>query len=77
MTMILGGNLHKAPLDHPQRILDVGTGTGIWCVDMADTYPMAEVIGTDLRFVEQNPGILIPKSRYEIVQWLIQDSPEK
>jgi len=45
----MAGELHKAPLNNPQRILDVGTGTGIWAVDMADTYPMAEVIGTDIR----------------------------
>ena len=28
------GKLHMAPLDKPQRILDLGTGTGIWCMDM-------------------------------------------
>jgi hypothetical protein len=27
------GKLHFAPLDNPQRILDVGTGTGIWAID--------------------------------------------
>lgn len=27
------GKLHFAPLDKPQRILDVGTGTGIWAID--------------------------------------------
>ena len=27
------GKLHFAPLENPQRILDVGTGTGIWAVD--------------------------------------------
>jgi methylase of polypeptide subunit release factors len=45
----LNGELHLAPLKNPQRILDVGTGTGIWAIDMADKYPSAEVIGTDLR----------------------------
>ncbi|CCX06893.1 Similar to mRNA 3' acc. no. Q4IPA4 [Pyronema omphalodes CBS 100304] len=64
MTMILGGNLHKAPLDHPQRILDVGTGTGIWCVDMADTYPMAEVIGTDLSPIQ--PMWVPPNCKFEV-----------
>ena len=47
--MLLNGRLHLAPLDDPQRILDIGTGTGIWAIDMADKYPSAEVIGTDLR----------------------------
>ncbi|KAI5782971.1 putative phosphoethanolamine N-methyltransferase [Pyronema domesticum] len=40
--------LHQSPLAELQRILDIGTGTGIWDIDMADKYPMAEVIGTDL-----------------------------
>lgn len=47
--MLLDGRLYTAPLDRPQRILDIGTGTGIWAIDMADKYPSAEVIGTDLR----------------------------
>jgi hypothetical protein len=28
-------------------------GTGIWAIDMAEKYPMAEVIGTDLRYLYQ------------------------
>lgn len=47
---MMDGKLHAAPIDSgKQRILDIGTGTGIWAVDMADTYPNAKVIGTDLR----------------------------
>jgi len=48
MSLLLDGKLHLAPLDAPHRILDIGTGTGIWAIDVADEYPMAEVIGTDL-----------------------------
>jgi len=49
---LLEGQLYQAPIgDDVQRILDVGTGTGIWAVDMADKNPEAEVIGTDLRCV--------------------------
>lgn len=32
----LDGRLHLCPLEDPQEILDIGTGTGIWAIDMAD-----------------------------------------
>ncbi|KAE9569533.1 hypothetical protein CGMCC3_g14312 [Colletotrichum fructicola] len=31
-----------------RRVLDIGTGTGIWAIDFADEFPSAEVIGVDL-----------------------------
>jgi hypothetical protein len=31
-SMILGGELHRAPVTSPQRILEIGTGTGIWYI---------------------------------------------
>tara|TARA_R110002003_G_scaffold1193_3_gene22746 strand:- start:3508 stop:4572 length:1065 start_codon:yes stop_codon:yes gene_type:complete len=47
--LILGGKLHDAPLPTtPRRVLDIGTGTGIWAIDFADENPGSEVIGTDL-----------------------------
>ena len=33
---LLGGKLYSAPLDNPQRVLDVGTGTGIWAMEFAE-----------------------------------------
>ncbi|CZR69809.1 related to methyltransferase [Phialocephala subalpina] len=45
---LCGGKLHYAPLDNPQKIIDVGTGTGIWAIDVGDEYPSAEVLGIDL-----------------------------
>jgi SAM-dependent methyltransferase len=34
-TLIIGGRLITAPIGkYPQRILDVGCGTGIWSIDM-------------------------------------------
>lgn len=44
-NVILGGELHTAPIENPQRILDCGTGTGIWALDMGDRHPQAEIIG--------------------------------
>ncbi|SPO06363.1 related to methyltransferase [Cephalotrichum gorgonifer] len=41
--------LFQAPIsDDVQKVLDVGTGTGIWAIDFADQYPSAHVIGTDI-----------------------------
>lgn len=35
--ILLGGELHLAPLSkNVQRVLDLGTGTGIWALDFAE-----------------------------------------
>ncbi|CAL8580256.1 hypothetical protein XPA_005985 [Xanthoria parietina] len=53
VTLLLaGGHLHLAPLNSPKRILDIGTGTGIWAIEMAEQYPHSQVIGTDLSPVQ-------------------------
>ncbi|KAM5343820.1 hypothetical protein ACJ41O_012357 [Fusarium nematophilum] len=51
--LLLGGHLYTAPLPDPTeenalRILDLGTGTGIWAIEMADEFPHARVSGVDL-----------------------------
>ncbi|OJJ57247.1 hypothetical protein ASPSYDRAFT_155427 [Aspergillus sydowii CBS 593.65] len=47
--LMLGGALFKAPIStSPQRVLDIGTGTGIWALEFADEFPSAEVLGIDL-----------------------------
>lgn len=51
MLLIANGDLYKAPISKPQRVLDIGTGTGIWAIDYATDHPEAEVIGLDLRYV--------------------------
>ncbi|RSL46430.1 hypothetical protein CEP54_013850 [Fusarium duplospermum] len=64
-SLILEGKLHLAPIgDNPQRVLDLGTGTGIWAVDFADERPSAEVIGTDLSPIQ--PEWTPPNCSFEV-----------
>ncbi|KAI9892836.1 MAG: hypothetical protein M1814_000995 [Vezdaea aestivalis] len=52
---LLSGRLHLAPLpDNISYILDIGTGTGDWAIDMAEAFPNAEVIGMDLSVIQPN-----------------------
>ncbi|KAM0797878.1 S-adenosyl-L-methionine-dependent methyltransferase [Usnea florida] len=46
--LTLNNELFLAPLRNPKRVIDIGTGIGIWASDVADKFPGAEVIGTDL-----------------------------
>ncbi|KXH27626.1 methyltransferase domain-containing protein [Colletotrichum nymphaeae SA-01] len=47
-----------------KRVLDVGTGTGIWALDYADDHPEASVIGVDLSPIQ--PIYVPPNCRFEI-----------
>ncbi|KAI5357521.1 Putative S-adenosyl-L-methionine-dependent methyltransferase [Septoria linicola] len=61
----LDGRLHLCPLvDDPKEILDLGTGTGIWAMEMADEYPDCQILGTDLSPVQ--PTWVPPNCRFEI-----------
>ncbi|KAJ4287188.1 hypothetical protein N0V90_012586 [Kalmusia sp. IMI 367209] len=62
--LTLDRKLHLAPISNPQRILDAGTGTGIWAIDMADQYPSATVTGTDLSPIQ--PEWVPPNCVFEI-----------
>ncbi|KAJ6256186.1 hypothetical protein Dda_9021 [Drechslerella dactyloides] len=64
MTIALGGKLHAAPVDRPQKILDIGTGSGIWAIEMADQYPSAHVVGNDLSPIQ--PKWVPPNVSFEV-----------
>ncbi|TDZ36934.1 Secondary metabolism regulator LAE1 [Colletotrichum spinosum] len=66
MTSVIGGKHYLAPLEQDKihRILDVGTGTGIWAMEMGDIFPNAEVIGNDLSAIQ--PSWLPPNVKFEI-----------
>jgi SAM-dependent methyltransferase len=47
--LLLGGRLHLAPIsDSLQSILDLGSGSGIWSIDMADKHQTATITGIDI-----------------------------
>lgn len=48
------------------RVLDLATGTGIWCIDFADTHPASYVVGNDLS--PTMPGWIPPN-----VQFYVED----
>lgn len=42
------GVLYCSPVQNPSEILDLGTGTGIWAMEVAEQVPSARVLGIDL-----------------------------
>ncbi|KAL1859686.1 hypothetical protein VTK73DRAFT_7504 [Phialemonium thermophilum] len=65
IKLVLGGKDYTAPLkDDVQKVLDVGTGTGIWAIDFGDEHPSAEVIGTDISPIQ--PTWVPPNVKFEI-----------
>ncbi|TDZ31143.1 Secondary metabolism regulator LAE1 [Colletotrichum spinosum] len=46
------------------RVLDVGTGTGIWALDYAEAHPEADVTGVDLSPIQ--PNYVVPNCRFEV-----------
>jgi ubiquinone/menaquinone biosynthesis C-methylase UbiE len=67
---------YKAQLDpeHIHRILDVGCGTGRWCIEMAQTFPQAQVVGVDLERAE-NVGVEMPSNYQFTVANVLQGLP--
>ena len=58
-----------APIEEPKNILDVGTGTGIWAMDVADDNPSTQITGIDLSPIQ--PTAVPPN-----LQFLIMDADE-
>lgn len=65
LTLTIEGNHCLCPKnDTAKRVLDLGTGTGIWAMEYADAHPEAEVIGVDLSPVQ--PEFVPPNCYFEI-----------
>ncbi|PSR99123.1 S-adenosyl-L-methionine-dependent methyltransferase [Coniella lustricola] len=44
--------LNFAPIRDDSRVLDIGTGTGIWAIEFAKRYPKSTVVGTDISLIQ-------------------------
>ncbi|KAF3025221.1 hypothetical protein E8E15_004592 [Penicillium rubens] len=68
--MTMDGKLFHVPLQDPKHILDIGTGSGIWPIEMSALFPNTEIIGTDLSPVQPTE---VPPN----VHFLIDDATEE
>ncbi|KAK1820523.1 hypothetical protein LTR12_005111 [Friedmanniomyces endolithicus] len=67
--LTFGNRLYFSPVKELKHALDIGTGTGLWAVELADAHPECEVISIDL-----SPGqpTLVPPN----LKFLIDDAED-
>lgn len=64
ISVRLFGGLYLAPIERPGRVLDIGTGTGVWAIEFANEHPESDVLGTDLSPIQ--PEYVPPNCRFEV-----------
>jgi len=65
LKKVIDDKLFLAPIpDSVHRVLDCGTGTGIWAIEMGEQYPGAEVLGNDLSPTQ--PTWVPPNVKFEV-----------
>ncbi|KAF2800784.1 S-adenosyl-L-methionine-dependent methyltransferase [Melanomma pulvis-pyrius CBS 109.77] len=70
LKVLFKGRNFYAPLKDPRKILDIGTGTGKWAIEMGNRFPRAEVTGTDLSPIQPE---WVPNN----VKFVIDDANEE
>ena len=61
LMAIIDNKLYLCPAgkDKPiGRVLDAGTGTGVWAVEFGDEHPESQVVGVDLSPIQ--PSLYVP-----------------
>ena len=55
---VMDGATYLSPLpeEGPEKVLELGTGTGSWAIDMAERFPDCEIVGVDLSRIQ--PGFM-------------------
>lgn len=69
-SLLLNDEPWKAPLEHPQKVLDIGCGTGDWAIMIGEQFPSATVIGTDLSPIQPT---LVPRN----VKFYVEDAEDE
>ncbi|CAL8574501.1 hypothetical protein XPA_000459 [Xanthoria parietina] len=64
LKILLQDKLLRCPVQNPGRVLDVGTGTGIWAIEYGDDHPDTEILGTDLSPTQ--PSWVPPNVKFEV-----------
>ncbi|KAK3934753.1 S-adenosyl-L-methionine-dependent methyltransferase [Diplogelasinospora grovesii] len=71
MMEVTDGTLYHCPIDkNAKKIIDVGTGTGVWAIEVAEALPDTQVLGIDLSPIQ--PDWVPPNCRF-----LIDDAEEE
>lgn len=64
LQQVAFGKSWRSPVKDPKRVVDLGTGTGIWALEFADEFPQCDVLGNDLSPVQ--PRWVPTNVRFEV-----------